>query len=174
MRTPPQRVYLPEHLELRPAEPADDAFLYELLIERYRNPAANVDGMAAPELPSFEQHVAHLARRPYRRLDIVQVDGTRAGMMYLSHAGVFGCFVLQRFVARGLGLAACHRFLSEVPRPVVVHLNPLNRASRRSAERLGFVLERSSPGRLTFTLRDAPLDPFVELRRSRERISSRP
>jgi RimJ/RimL family protein N-acetyltransferase len=164
---PFRRVYLPEDLDLRAATRADDAFLYRLLVERYRTPRTNIVGMALEELPSFEQHVAHLDREPYPRLEIVEVDGCGAGLMYLSRSNALGCFVLQDYVARGLGLAACYRFLQRGPYPIVAHVNALNRAAWRSAERLGFARTEEQPGRLTFELHGAPLDPFQGLRRAR-------
>lgn len=168
-----RRMYLPEDLSLRAATRADDRFLYRLLVERYGTPTANITGMALAELPSFEQHVAHLDRRPYRRLEIIEVDGGAAGLMYLSHADVLGCFILQGYVARGLGLAACYRFLQDGPYPIVAHINALNRAAWRTAERLGFVRTEDAPGRVTFELRSAPSDPFGGMRRARAGLSAR-
>jgi len=161
-----RRVYLPEDLVLRPANRDDHAFLYQLLVERYEKPAVNIPGMARASLPSFAEHVAYLDRKPYARLEIVEVDGVPAGMMYLSHQSVGGCFVLNRYSLRGLGLAACYRFFLNGPYPVIAHFSTRNRAGWRTAERLGFVRTEELPHRLSFELRAAPLDPFCELRLS--------
>ena len=160
MPAPLRRTYLPEDLHLRPATRADDAFLYRLLEERYRAPAANISGMSRDRLPSFEEHVAHLDREPYQRMEIVEIEGAAVGFLYLSWARVCGCFVLRDYTSRGVGLAACQRFFQTGPYPIVAHLNPLNRASLRTAERLGFVLKQATPQRLTLELAAAPRRPL--------------
>jgi hypothetical protein len=161
-----KRLYRTEDIALRPASEADDEFLYELLRERYATEFANIVGMASPELPTFAEHCAYLARRPYARLEIVTSrddPSLRLGMMYLTHDHVGGCFVLQRFSRRGVALAACHAFFLTCEYPVTAHFNPANRAGWRAADRTGWTLVESLPHRLTYELRQPPTDPFAHL-----------
>ncbi len=160
----PRGCCLPEHVSLRPAGPGDHRFLYRLLVERYAAPHRNIPGMASPVLPSFDEHVAHLESGPYERLDVIALDGRDVGIMLLNRRREAGCFVLDALAGRGVGLAACYRFLSECEPPVYAHLNPANRAARRTVERLGFELEGETSERLSFVLRAAPRDPFRALR----------
>ena len=161
------RLCLPEDVRFREATRRDDPFLYSLLVERYEQETANISGMARGELPTFEQHVEHLDRSPYKRMEIIVVDGADVGMMYLGHENVAGCFVLKEHVARGVGLAACYRFFASCGRPVIGHFNPSNRPAYRTVERLGFVLTERLPHKLTYELRGPLADPYRRLRQQR-------
>jgi len=163
---PRRRLYTPEHMSLRPATERDDRFLYTLLEERYRNESSNIEGMAQPDLPSFEEHQAHLRRWPYRRLEVVVADGRDAGMMYLTHDDVGGCFILDAFAGRGLALSACFTFFTGERFPITAHFNAANRAGWRTADRLGWTLVAREPHRFTYELRQDPVDPFTRVRRS--------
>jgi len=163
---PRRRLYTPEHMSLRPATERDDRFLYTLLEERYRNESSNIEGMALPRLPSFEEHQAYLRRRPYRRLEVVVADGRDAGMMYLTHDDVGGCFILDAFASRGLALSACFTFFTGERFPITAHFNAANRAGWRTADRLGWTLVARESHRFTYELRQDPVDPFTRVRRS--------
>ncbi len=165
-----KRLYRNEDIQLRPAAEPDRPLLYQLLQERYETGLANIDGMAAASLPTFEQHCAYLDRCPYRRLEIVAIDdGIDVGMMYLTPDQVGGCFVLQAYSGRGVALAACYSFFNTCEYPVTAHFNPLNRAGWRAADRTGWTLVRREPTCLTYELRQPPTDPFAHLRAKRNR-----
>ncbi len=163
---PLRRLYTPEHISLRRATERDDRFLYTLLEERYRKESSNIDGMARPALPSFEEHRAHLRRRPYRRIEVVVADDRDAGMMYLTRDDVGGCFILDAFAGRGLALSACFTFFTGERFPIRAHFNAANRAGWRTADRLGWTLVAREPHRFTYELRQDPIDPFTRVRRS--------
>ena len=169
-----RRLYTPEHMELRAATAADDSFLYGLLRERYAHEHSNIPGMASKQLPSYEQHCEYLRGNPYRRVEIVVVDGQSAGLMYLTHGNVGGCFILDAFAGRGLALSACYTFFKGESYPVIAHFNSANRAGYRTADRLGWTLVRTEPHRLTYELRQEPINPFAHLGQSAaERRSAR-
>lgn len=164
---PLRRVYTPEDISLRPASEDDWPFLYALLEERYANERSNISGMARADLPSYEEHCAHLRARPYRRQEIVVADDRSAGLMYVTHDDVGGCFILDAFAGRGLALAACFAFFSGERFPITAHFNAAHRAGWRTADRLGWTLVRREPHRLTYELRGEPRDPFTRVRRRR-------
>lgn len=169
-----RRLYTPEHMGLRTATAADDLFLYELLRERYAHEHSNIPGMAEKQLPTYEQHCEYLRGKPYRRVEIVVVDGQSAGLMYLTHGNVGGCFILDAFAGRGLALSACYTFFKGETYPIVAHFNSANRAGYRTADRLGWTLVRTEPHRLTYELRQEPINPFAHLGKSAaERRSAR-
>jgi hypothetical protein len=155
-----KHLYQPEDVSFRPAGSVDYPLLYRLLIERYEQPETNIRGMARSQLPTWNQHVRYLDGQPYARIEIIVVDGEGVGMWYLTHENVAGCFVLRSHIARGVGLAACYRFLCEVGFPVATHVNPANRRAWRTVERLGFVLTERSDERLTYHLYGLPTNPF--------------
>ena len=159
-----KRLYLPEDLALRPATRADYPFLYALLVERYEKETANIPGRAREELPSYGEHVAHLERAPYPRLEIVAVEDVDAGMLYVNRRNVGGCFIRKELAGRGVGAAACYVFYGSCELPLVVEIHPRNRSAWRTAERLGFVRVGETRDVLTFELRQPPRDPFRHLR----------
>ncbi|QDV09627.1 hypothetical protein Poly30_51850 [Planctomycetes bacterium Poly30] len=161
----PKRLYRPEDMALRPASfPADYRFLYRLLEERYAKANSNIPGMARQELPTFEEHVRYLDSTPFDRIEIVVASGRDVGLMYLTAERVGGCFILDEFAGRGLALAACFTFFSNETYPIIAHFNSRNRAGYKTADRLGWTLVREEPHRLTYELREPPLDPFAGLR----------
>lgn len=161
-----RRIYRPEDMALRPASfPEDYRFLYQLLEERYAKPHSNIPGMARQELPTFEEHVAYLESTAFDRIEIVLASGQSAGLMYLTSERVGGCFVLDAFAGRGLALAACYSFFTGETYPITAHFNARNRAGYKTADRLGWTLVNEEEHRLTYELRQPPLDPFTRLRR---------
>jgi len=162
-----RRVFTPEFIGLRPVTEADWPFLYLVLEERYAHEHSNIPGMAQALLPTFDDHCAYLRTEPYRRLEVIVADGRDAGLMYLTHDDVGGCFVLDAFAGRGLALAACYTFFQNERYPITAHFNATNRAGWRTADRLGWTLIRREPERLTYELRQAPLDPFTRVRKRR-------
>lgn len=163
-----KRLYRPRDLCLRPAESSDAKFLYRLLVERYETGITNIEGMAAQELPSYEEHCAYLATDPYRRLEVISTTDdpdVGVGMMYLTRDRVGGCFVQHSCSGRGIGPAACFAFFSTCSLPVIAHFNPQNRAGYRMADRTGWILVERLPNRLTYELRQPPTDPFAQIDR---------
>lgn len=156
-----RRLYLPSHVSFREVRREDYPLLYRLLVERYETGASNIQGRALERLPSYDEHVAHLDRRPYRRIAILRADGVDAGMWYVSHENVGACFVLAPYVSRGLGLAACFLFLQECTYPVYAYVHPKHRPGRRTVERLGFALVEEQPQWVRYELPGPPLNPFA-------------
>lgn len=165
-----RRLYRPEHLSFRPIAERDHALLYRIQRERYANPVANIVGMAAAELPSYEHHQAFLRGHPYRVHHIVAVEhdvrgSVDVGTINLDHEGTLGCFLLAHWTGRGIGVAACYKLFREEPGPIRAFINPANRPSWRTVERLGMQLFEQGPERLGFELRGAPLDPYERIER---------
>lgn len=158
-------IAFPEDIELRAVERDDYPFLYQLLVERFERPGTNVVGMAPPKLPSYEEHVTHLDSARYLRCEVILLRGERVGLMLLDSAKVTGSYVAQERMGRGIGLAACYRFLETCELPVYTCMSPENRASRRTTERLGFERIEALPHKLTYELRHPPTNPFKSLRR---------
>lgn len=154
------RLYYPEDVLLRAVGPDDQRLLYRLQIERYESPIANVRGMAADEQPSWEQHLAFLARSPYAVHQMIVVEGRAVGVINLDHENVLGCFVLREHHGRGIGLSACYKLFQVCELPVIAFINPANRPSYRTVERLGMERVSADEQRLEFVLHRRPDDPF--------------
>ena len=164
-----RRLYLPRDLTFRPVTEADHPLLYQIQRERYANPVANIAGMAADTLPTYARHQAFLRGRPYRVHYVVAVqDDLRGtvdvGTINLDRDHVLGCFLLSPWVGRGIGVAACYKLFQAEGPPIRAFINPANRPSWRTVERLGMQRFETLPGRLGFELVGPPIDPYTTIR----------
>ena len=160
-----KRAYLPQHLRFRQATVDDYPFLYRLLVERYEKETPNISGLAKETLPTYEEHVDHLEGSPYKRLEIICVDETDAGMTYLTHSSVVGCFVLRSYGGRGVALSATYKLLLDNQETVFAHTNPKNRPACRNLDRLGFEKTETLPDKLSYQLNGPPNYPFRRVER---------
>jgi RimJ/RimL family protein N-acetyltransferase len=145
----------PSVVTLRPAAAADGEALWQ-----WRNdPAARRASFDGREIP-WEEHADWLARtlgRPDRRLWIVEVAGTPAGMVRLDVEGdcaAVSLNVAPAFRGAGVGPAALARAAGEAfgalgLSTLVARVKVDNPASRAAFERAGFTVTGTGAGVIT-------------------------
>lgn len=115
--------------------PDAQAVLYALLEERDGRADMNISHRA---MPTWEEHVAFVASRPYEAWYLLETDGDVAGSVYLSRAREVGIFLFAKHQAKGLGEEAIRLLREKHPGRLLANVNPANERSRRFFERLGF------------------------------------
>lgn len=110
--------------------------LYELLKERDGRDDINISHRA---MPTWEEHVAFIASRPYEAWYLLKTDGY-VGSVYLTRSREVGIFLFAANQARGVGKEAIRLLRERHPGRILANVNPANERSRRFFERLGFRL----------------------------------
>lgn len=113
--------------------------LYQVLKERLPH-----QSISHKEMPTWEQHLAFVASRPYLHWYEVQADHpaggglTSVGTIYLTKQREIGIGILTEY--RGLGFAreAIHMLLEMHPGRALANINPGNEASIKLFAGLGF------------------------------------
>jgi len=116
------------------AAPGGPEFLYELMKERPPESA-----IAHRKPPSFEEHRAFMALKPYRAWCLVEAEGRRVGAVTLTPNNEVGVFILREFQRKGYARAALQALmLAYPPLPAIptvrpghffANVNPANAAS---------------------------------------------
>jgi len=108
--------------------------LFDLLKERDRT--VNISHMS---MPSWDQHCAFIASRPYKEWRFIEAEGERVGACYLTNQNEIGIFVFTKHQGKGFGKAAVCRLIEENPEGrLLANVAPLNEKSRTMFEKLGF------------------------------------
>jgi hypothetical protein len=76
-----------EKIDFQIIKNTDYEFLYDLLLQR--NPDANI---SHKKMPTYEEHVNFVKSSPYSKWYIIEVDGKRAGTIYLTKQNEIGIF----------------------------------------------------------------------------------
>ncbi len=130
-------------IQLRGVTEYDHEFLYHLLAER---PAeANISHR---EMPTYDDHVAFVRSHPYFVWYIIEVDGAKAGSIYLTKQGQpgfagdeIGISVLAEHQRKGVASKAVRELMQLHPRKrYLANIAPKNRASKKMFESIGFDL----------------------------------
>lgn len=114
--------------------PAGHQVLYQLLHER--TPDMNISHSA---MPTWEQHVAFVASRPYLHwymVDVGQEDFI--GAVYLTSHREIGIGVLRRYQGSKYGPMAVRLLMDKHPGRFVANINPKNTRSLDMFRELGF------------------------------------
>lgn len=135
------------HYTLRPATPADAAFLYDLHVAAMREVIAATWGWdEAWQRRHFDEHFAP------ERIQLIVVDGEPVGMLELEDRPddvfVANLKLLPKMQGYGLGTAVMRGVLARAAgRGVPVRLQVIraNAGARRLYERLGFVVTGETP-----------------------------
>lgn len=122
-------------------EPGAAQVLYDLLGER--NPVANISHRA---MPSWDEHLAFIAGRPYQDWYLITVDGTYVGAIYLTKPGgksragdEIGVAILKAHRGKGYARAAIELLMQiHGARRYLANIAPGNEASIHLFEGLGF------------------------------------
>ncbi|HEX6992361.1 MAG TPA: GNAT family N-acetyltransferase [Gemmatimonadales bacterium] len=127
-------------------------FLYELCKEREQENKVNISF----RLPSWEQHVAFIERRPYRYWYILQLEGLDAWIGYISATthNEIGIVLLRQYRGKGFGSEAVRGFTDKFkPLPEIAsvrpgrwlaNIHPENAPSQRMFTKLGFTLKQQT------------------------------
>jgi RimJ/RimL family protein N-acetyltransferase len=110
-------------------------FLYRLLEER--DPVANISHRV---MPTWEEHLAFIASRPYQSWWFIDVDGEAVGAIYLTERHEIGVAVLRQYQRRGYASAAVRAVIDMRLDKLLANVAPGNEASRKMFEKLGFKL----------------------------------
>jgi RimJ/RimL family protein N-acetyltransferase len=108
--------------------------LYRLLEER--SPEVNISHRA---MPSWEQHCAFVASKPYDAWYLIEADGGKVGAIYLSKTNEIGIFLFRSHRGAGYGKRAVTMLMERHPRDrYLANINPKNDASIAFFRELGF------------------------------------
>ncbi len=157
-----------ESIHLRPAEEADQEFLFTVFASTRAEEMA-LTGWSAGQIEAFLRDQFHLQDLHYRRhypgarFQVLHVDGAPAGRLYLHRGAtdlrVMDLALLPEFRRRGVGgalLASVLREAEALDLSVSLHVEAHNPA-RQWYKRLGF-LDEGGDGIYVLMRRPAPLE----------------
>jgi RimJ/RimL family protein N-acetyltransferase len=107
--------------------------LYQLLAER--TPSQSISHQLMPTLNSHRRFVRS---HPYRAWYLILDGEERVGAIYLTKEREIGVFVFEKFQRRGYGREAIRLLMRLWPGRFLANINPINEASIRLFQGLGF------------------------------------
>lgn len=126
------------------AQPGATEWLYELLRERSVEDDPNIN-ISHRGLPSWSDHFAFVASKPYRAWYLIDVDGTFVGYVSLTNLNEIGIILARAHRGKGYGATAVKDLMARLhPLPEVrgghfiANINPNNERSIRLFSALGF------------------------------------
>jgi len=124
------------NLDLKQVNENDERFLYELLEER-----KSITYISHKKMPTYEEHVKFVRSRPYSKWYIINVNGEKAGSIYLTKQNEIGIFVSEQLQKKGVGSNALNALIEKnVGLRYLANINPENRKSVDFFEKSGFRL----------------------------------
>ena len=125
-----------------------EEYLYDLMRERSEEADSHIN-ISHRTLPSWEEHLTFMARRPYYRWWLIFRGTDFAGSLSITNRNEIGIVLKQAFRGMGIGRHALQMLL-DTARPLpavpsqrhgcfVANINPLNEASIHLFTRLGAV-----------------------------------
>jgi RimJ/RimL family protein N-acetyltransferase len=124
------------NLKLKEIDEKDVQFLYNLLEER-----KPVTYISHKKMPTYEEHVNFVKSSPYSKWYIIEVDGERAGSIYLTKQNEIGIFLNEGLQEKGIGSNALNVLIGKNPDlRYLANINPENKKSIKFFKKLGFTL----------------------------------
>ena len=124
------------NLKLKEVDEKDVQFLYNLLEER-----KPVTYISHKKMPTYEEHVNFVKSSPYSKWYIIEVDGKRAGTIYLTKQNEIGIFLNEGLQEKGIGSNALNVLIGKNPDlRYLANINPENKKSIEFFKKLGFTL----------------------------------
>ena len=121
---------------MKEVDEKDVQFLYNLLEER-----KPVTYITHKKMPTYEEHVNFVKSSPYSKWYIIEVDGERAGSIYLTKQNEIGIFLNEGLQEKGIGSNALNVLISKNPDlRYLANINPENKKSIKFFKKLGFTL----------------------------------
>jgi RimJ/RimL family protein N-acetyltransferase len=119
---------------LRQVTLEDAQFLYDLLAERPTK--ANISHR---KMPTFAEHKAFIASKPYAHWYIIEFHGHRIGATYLTAQNEIGIGVLKRHQGKAYAQQAIAELMKQHPQPrYLANIAPGNDISHKLFRQLGF------------------------------------
>jgi RimJ/RimL family protein N-acetyltransferase len=123
-------------LKLKEIDEKDIQFLYNLLEER-----KPISYISHKKMPTYEEHVNFVKSSPYSKWYIIEVDGKRAGTIYLTKQNEIGIFLNEGLQEKGIGSNALNVLIGKNPGlRYLANINPENKKSIKFFKKLGFTL----------------------------------
>jgi ribosomal protein S18 acetylase RimI-like enzyme len=136
-------------VRLRPVSDADRAFLVELYASTREDELAQVEWDEGVKHAFVEQQFSgqdahYRGNYPGATLDVIEVDGSRAGRLYVhrgpSDMRIMDIALMPEFRGRGIGTSVLRSLIEEADasaRKLSIHVE-MNNPARSLYERLGF------------------------------------
>ena len=124
------------NLKLKEVDEKDVQFLYNFLEER-----KPVTYISHKKMPTYEEHVNFVKSSPYSKWYIIEIDGERAGSIYLTKQNEIGIFLNEGLQEKGIGSNALNVLIGKNPDlRYLANINPENKKSIKFFKKLGFTL----------------------------------
>ena len=121
-------------MELKPVTVDDAEFLFDLL--KQREGTVNISHKS---LPDWEEHIQYVKKHDYQSWDIIWVENTRIGNIYLTKNNEIGIFIDKKLQFHGYGSKALEEFMKKNGKKrYLANINPTNYKSIQFFGKNGF------------------------------------
>jgi len=121
-------------MELKPVTADDAEFLFDLL--KQREGTVNISHKS---LPDWEEHIQYVKKHDYQSWDIIWVENTRIGNIYLTKNDEIGIFIDKKLQFHGYGSKALEEFMKKNGKKrYLANINPTNYKSIQFFGKHGF------------------------------------
>ena len=121
-------------MELKPVTVDDAEFLFDLL--KQREGTVNISHKS---LPDWEEHIQYVKKHDYQSWDIIWVENTRIGNIYLTKNNEIGIFIDKKLQFHGYGSKALEEFMKKNGKKrYLANINPTNYKSIQFFGKHGF------------------------------------
>ena len=122
-------------MELKPVTVDDAEFLFDLL--KQREGTVNISHKS---LPDWEEHLQYVKKHNYQSWDIIWVENTRIGNIYLTKNNEIGIFIDKKLQFHGYGSKALEEFMKKNGKKrYLANINPTNYKSIQFFGKHGFI-----------------------------------
>ena len=122
-------------MELKPVTADDAEFLFDLL--KQREGTVNISHKS---LPDWEEHIQYVKKHDYQSWDIIWVENTRIGNIYLTKNNEIGIFIDKKLQFHGYGSKALEEFMKKNGKKrYLANINPTNYKSIQFFRKHGFI-----------------------------------
>ena len=122
-------------MELKPVTVDDAEFLFDLL--KQREGTVNISHKS---LPDWEEHLQYVKKHGYQSWDIIWVENTRIGNIYLTKNNEIGIFIDKKLQFHGYGSKALEEFMKKNGKKrYLANVNPTNYKSIQFFGKHGFI-----------------------------------
>ena len=122
-------------MELKPVTADDAEFLFDLL--KQREGTVNISHKS---LPDWEEHIQYVKKHDYQSWDIIWVENTRIGNIYLTKNDEIGIFIDKKLQFHGYGSKALEEFMKKNGKKrYLANINPTNYKSIQFFGKHGFI-----------------------------------
>ena len=121
-------------MELKPVTADDAEFLFDLL--KQREGTVNISHKS---LPDWEEHIQYVKKHDYQSWDIIWVENTRIGNIYLTKNDEIGIFIDKKLQFHGYGSKALEEFMKKNGKKrYLANISPTNYKSIQFFGKHGF------------------------------------